>query len=108
MNKIIEDLVTLTNLPISLLKKLVNYTIYCICHNVHENSLKLNNVSEVDIGIGKLYILLEDETIQYKFIPSKFFEDNLVWTIRNNKSPLTKVAEEKLEEKIKETYKELL
>lgn len=108
MNKIIEDLVTLTNLPISLLKKLVNYAIYCICHKVYENMLKVNNITEVDIGIGKLYILLEEDSIQYKFIPSKFFEDNLLWTMKNNSSPLTKIAEEKLEEKIKETYKELL
>ena len=108
MNKIIEDLSTITSLPISLLKSLCNKVIYCVCHKVHESIIKHENIILVDIGFGKLYILLEDSSIQYKFIPSKFFEDNLIWTIKNNESPLTKLAEENLEEKIKDTYKELL
>ena len=108
MNKIIEDLSTITTLPLSLLKNLCTKTIYCICHKVYENIVRKENLICVDIGIGKLYIELTNSLIHYKFVPSKFFEDNLIWTINNNKSPLVKLSEEKLEEKIKDTYKELL
>ena len=70
--------------------------------------LSSNEVSEFDLEFGKLQILIESDTIRYKFVPSKEFESMLINTINSKESPLIKALEDTMTEKIISTYKELL
>lgn len=63
--------------------------------------------SSIDIGFGKLCILIEDDDVFYKFIPSRKFEENLAHTITHKSSPLIEKADDLLVQKIKNTYKDL-
>lgn len=63
--------------------------------------------SSIDIGFGKLCILIEDNNVFYKFIPSHKFEEKLLHTITYKSSPLIEKADDLLVQKIKNTYKDL-
>lgn len=104
----LQDLSTITTIPLFTLKKLFNNLSLCICHRILENYLNKQSDTCVDIGIGKLSIQIEDDSIRYKFIPSYKFEQNLIKTLKSKQSPLLDQAEEVLVNKILNTYKELL
>ena len=104
----IDDLASLMSMPVITLKRIFNNFMCCICHCALEQFLKKNNKSIIDIGIGNLNILITEDEIQYKFIPSSKFESMLVDTIKSKQSPLVDRAEEILTSKVNMTYKELL
>lgn len=104
----LEDLARITTIPVFTLKKLFNNLCLCICHKVLENYFEKNLDTCVNIGIGKLSISLDNNSIFYKFIPSQKFEQSLIDTIQNKESPLVNHAEDILIDKITTTYKELL
>lgn len=108
MKKLSYDLSALTNIPVFTMNKLIDKSILCICHGVHEGIIEKNNPVEVDIGIGVMYINYEEDEIKYKFIPSKKLEESVAKTVSTNISPLTAAAEEELKERVEATYKNLL
>lgn len=102
-----EQISKITTIPVLTLKKLFNNIECYICHRVLENFLDHEAESSIDIGFGKLYILIEDNNVFYKFIPSHKFEENLLHTITYKSSPLIEKADDLLVQKIKNTYKDL-
>ncbi len=108
MNNVIEDISTLTTIKSDYLNSLVKKSEWCICSYVEETLLKKENITKIDIGIGYLSILIEDNTIKYKFIPSEKLEDAIRKTIIDDKNPLKLKLEKVLVDKITNVYKELL
>lgn len=108
MNNLINDLSTLTTISSDSIKRLVNLSNVCICDTIEEDKLQNKDVSEIDIGIGVLYILISSETVKYKFIPSKELETNINTTIRKGVNPMEKFVETSLINKITNTYKDML
>lgn len=108
MNKLIDDIATLTTISQNALVNLTEKSISCICHSVCESLLEGNNLTEMDIGIGTLYIKCEEDQIKYKFIPSKKLEENVAFTVRNKTSPVQYQVEAALKDRIETTYKNLI
>lgn len=109
MNKnLISDLAILTTIPESNLKKLCNLSKDIISHDVLECIKNNEQICEVDIGIGNLLINLQEESLSFKFIPSKSLQDCLLETIQSKESSLTKNVEKILTDKIIFAYKNLI
>lgn len=106
MYSLINDLSTLTTIPIVSLNDLVKNSIYCICDSLEDAKLGDEEVTEIDIGIGTLIIKLKDNKIQYRFTPSKQLESNITSTIIEGKNTLVATAEESLVDRIINTYKD--
>lgn len=105
---LIKELSTLTTLPASTLGSLVSIGIDAICYDVLENSNVGENVSEINIGIGTLSILVDDNQIRYKFLPSDKLESSLVSAVVSGENPLVRRIENKVREKLSTATKELL
>ena len=108
MNRLIEDLSTITTISQGTLSSLNDKAISCICHSVYESVLETDSLTKLDIGIGILYIKCEGSEIKYKFIPSKKLEESVASTIVSKKSPLVYQVETSLKERVESTYKNLL
>ena len=108
MQSLINDLAIITTIPVNSLQKLKEKEIYIICNDVEESTLQNRNITEINIGIGNLFLEVEEGFINYKFIPSSKLEKNLIDTIINKKNPLTNVFEEALANRIVKTYKDML
>lgn len=107
MINMIEDLEILTTIPASTLKKLMTKEIYCIANALEESILNNEDVAEVDIGIGTLYIKYIDNEIKYKFVPSAKLNDAVKTTVINKKNVLVDVLEPSLVNNFKTVYKDL-
>lgn len=108
MNKLIEDIATLTTISQHALVNLTEKVNACICHSVFESLKEGNQLTEIDIGVGILYIKCEEDQIKYKFIPSKKLEENVSYTVKHRVSPVQYQVETALKERIESTYKNLL
>ena len=108
INKLNQDLSDVTGIPKLTLDNLSYKACTCLGHSVYESLLKKEPLTEIDIGIGTLYIKVEGNDIKYKFIPSTKLETTVSFTIQNKESPLIVDAEKSLKTRIEKTYKELL
>ena len=108
MFKLTQDLAALTGLSILSLDKLAEKSALAIAHDVHETISAKDPLTVVDIGIGQLYIKLENDIVKYKFIPSANLEQKIRYTLLAKESPLIICAEESLRQRIEQSYKELL
>jgi hypothetical protein len=108
MNEVIKDISKLTTINEEYLKSLVTKGEWCICSYIEDSVLKKETITKIDIGIGFLSILVEDNTIKYKFIPNKELEEAIRDTIINDKNPLKLKLEKSLVDKITKMYKEYL
>lgn len=108
MTKLIDDLVTLTNISKQVLDKLSLLSVSCICDSLEDDILNGNDVLEIDIGLGVLKIKHTDNEIRYKFVPSAKLEEAMSQTIIYDKNPLSITVEDSLKKRIVNVYKELL
>ena len=108
MNKLIEDLSTITTIAQGTLTRLNDKAILCIAHSVMESLQEKESLTKIDIGIGILYINCEGDNVKYKFIPSKKLEESVASTIITKKSPLVTRVETTLRERLDATYKNLI
>lgn len=106
--KILDELSTITGIAINDMTKLFDNMSLCVCNDVLESIHSGEDVCELNIGIGKLILRVDDNEIMYKFIPSSQLENDLINTIKNNSSPLIQHAENCLCKRFNNTYKELL
>ena len=106
--KLNEELSTLTNISKSVLDKLTNLSISCICDALEDDILKGESVLNIDIGFGTLSIKHSDNEMRYRFVPDAKFEEAIVQTIINDKNPLKATVEDTLRKRIMSVYKELL
>jgi hypothetical protein len=105
---LIENLSVLTTIPKDALDKLQEKAVWCICDSVEDAVLAGEVVFSIDVGIGQLIITDEDNTIKYKFVPSRDLEDSVRDTILNRKNPLKYHLEKSLVGKIMNTYKTIV
>lgn len=108
MVKLASDLEKLTTIPEKSLDKLFQRTTCCICNAVEESLLAEEDITEIDLGFGILKILVKDNEIKYKFVPSAKLNDSIVATITNGHNTLTVAVEAALVERITNAYKDLL
>lgn len=108
MNKLAEEIETITTIPTSALNKLADRAIYCICEDINEDKINQNNITEIDINIGIITITRTEDSVKYKFTPSAKLNDDVVATITKGKNPLVKAVEDSLVDKITNVYKNLL
>lgn len=107
MVDIVKDVSTLSTIPEKTLHKLLKKFIYCICDCVAEDKLQGNEVSELYIGLGILYIRYEDNMIKYKFIPGDPLEKAVTQTVVSKQNLLENTLNESLVKKFMEVYKDL-
>lgn len=109
MRSINKDVATLTTVPEKTLNKLSKRTALCICEAVLEDALADNDkeISELDIGIGTLYIKYIGAEVKFHFEPSDFLKTTLNKTIETKESPLEQLIRDKLSQKISDVYKDL-
>ena len=110
MKNIVTDLALLTTIPDKTLAKFFKKMIFSICQAVEEDILdekNLTDITELDIGIGKLYIKHVGADIKYKFEPSELLEKALLSTVVNKKNYLEKFLDRSLNKKFVEVYKDL-
>lgn len=108
MGKMIDKLSELTTIPNKALNSLVEKSSWIICDEIYTNLLQNINTTSIDIGIGTLIIINEEDSIRYKFIPSKQLEEAIVDVCTKKKNPLTFNLETALAKKITDTYKDFI
>lgn len=105
---LIDDLSTLTTIPTTNLNQLTKKANYCICNCIEESSLNNDNLTDIDIGIGRLSIYVENNNILYRFTPAKSLEDNIKKTVIEKHNVMTNIVENALTNKIINTYKDYI
>lgn len=108
MNKLSTDIANITGISKFALDTLTDRACACICHNVLESTLAKENLTEIDIGIGILYIKCEEDKVRYKFVPSNKMEEAITSTLVNKESPVALKLELSLKNRIENAYKDLL
>lgn len=108
MYSLIDDVATITTIPVASLQKLANKASFCICNCIEETKLNNESLTEINIGIGILSINVVNNSIEYRFTPNKKFEEAIRTTIIDGKNPLVEVAESVLIDKILHVYKDLI
>lgn len=102
------DIAKLTGLSINCINSILTIEQDCICYAVQESLLSKKKYADIDIGIGLLTIYVEDDSIQYKFIPSHSLEEDILSTVNSGEAPMIHRLEDNLKNKILNAYKELL
>ena len=105
---IISDLSTLTGIYKYQLEQVADKAQLDMCHCVLETIDSRDKVCVMNVGIGELVVSVDEDGIEYKFIPSKSFEDKLVSTVQSGESPLQASLETKVNSRMLNIYKELL
>lgn len=106
MQNILEDVSTLTSVPQKYLNKLTTASMWSICDSLTEN--KETQVHDFDIGLGTLSLFITDDSVKYKFVPSKNFEESVKYTIKTGQSPVLQSLENTAILKILDLYRDLL
>lgn len=107
MNNIIKDVSILSTIPEKTIEKFFQKFIYCICEQVKEDVLDGKEISELDIGLGTLYIKYIGDEIRFKFVPSNYLETSVSNTVKNKLNLLENNLKDALVKKFVEVYKDL-
>lgn len=105
--KLLSDISSLTNIKYSIINKLKEISEECICDYVLEAILKNDDLIEIDIGIGKISILVLEDGVEYSFRPSSSLEKSISKTILDDENILVDKVEKGLSNRLLSTYKEL-
>ena len=107
MSNIVEDVSKLTTIPEKSLVKLEQKFIYAICEQIQEDILAYKEMSELDIGLGTLYIKYLGDEIKYKFIPNANLEKAVYNTVVKKLNLMETALNEALAKKFIDVYKDL-
>lgn len=107
MSNIIEDVSKLTTIPEKTLNKLIQKVIYCICEQIQEDILEEKELSELDVGLGTIYIKYAGDEIKYKFIPNTELEKSVYNTVVKKLNLMETALNEALAKKFIDVYKDL-
>ena len=105
---LLEDLSIITTIPVDTFNKLSDKSILCISDEFYESILDKNELTDINIGIGRLLIKVEDDQIKYKFIPSANLQAVLKSTYLEKNSALKKEVDTSLVKKLTQIYKDIL
>lgn len=104
---IVQDISTLTTVQKSSIDRLCTQAVKCICYCVCEALSKNEKDLCLDIGIGNLFINIEDDAVRYRFEPSMFMDSNVIDSVLSGKNPVIDEIESSLLSKVNMTYKDL-
>ena len=104
---LLVDISRISLIKASIFDKLKDIAESCICDYLYEAKILDDDLIEIDIGIGKISILILNDSLEFKFRPSMHLEKSLVKSLQKNSSVLVKEVENGLESKLLSTYKEL-
>ena len=107
MYNLIKDLSTTTCIPVSVLNRVSGISNLLVCDDVLKSLQSGEQICQIDIGLGTLAIAVIDDTIKYKFIPSKVLDMKLKDTINSGESQLKTSLEQSLADKLVKAYKDL-
>lgn len=105
-NDAIQDLSVITTFPYHTLKGIFSKLEDVISYNFQESLLNSQDFCELDIGIGKLIIGV-DEEVKIKFIPSSSLENDIVQVLEGKECSLVSNVEESIKNRIIGAYKDL-
>lgn len=105
---LISELSTLSTIPEATLTKLLEKVFYIISDEIMEAKIQEQEIVDIDIGIGSLKILLNPETIKYKFIPNAKLEVQTKAALTKEKNTLDLALEKSLVSKLTNIYKDFL
>ena len=108
MTNVVEDLNVITTIPKASIAKLFQRVEWLICNAVYEAYSSKENFAEVNVGFGKISILIEDNNVRYKFQPSRKTENMIQEVIEKGNEPVAKEAEKAVVGTILKAYKDLL
>ena len=104
---IVQDISTLTTVQKSSIDRLNTQAVKCICYSVCEALSKNEKDLCLDIGIGNLFINIDDSSVKYRFEPSTFMDNSVVDSVLSGKNPVIEDIESSLLSKVNTTYKNL-
>ena len=107
-DNIIEDLSTLTTIPVKTLERLTERLSWCLCNALQEALLKKELTVEANVGFGTISFGLEDDVLRYKFIPSPVLEESLRKLLLEGENPLVMTVEKTLATRVVKTYKDFI
>lgn len=105
---LISDLSLLTTIPKKTLQRLGDQGAECLCHDVLESIQSGETCTDIDIDIGTIKVIIEDDELHYRFAPSRRLEEMLINSIRSGEDPLVSHIEDSISSRILNTYKDLI
>ena len=107
MMKLLDNLAAITTVPRVDFSRLESLSEALISQELLE-SLSSEDSALIDLGIGKLTLELDSDSISYHFVPSKSLEKELVNTLKEKRSKLEVILQEALTNKLLKAYKDLV
>lgn len=109
MTNLVQDISTLTTIPVSNVEYIADIITDTISHSVLEAKLNDEETCIISLSkVGKLLISISEEELRYKFIPSKYLEEKLINTLNKEESSLETKIENSLSKRLISAYKDLL
>lgn len=107
-SKIINDTSALTNIPEKTLNRIATIEEQCLISSLFDQYKEGNKFLEANIGIGSIIIKNEDDNLQFKFIPSTTFKNNVVKIYKEETPKIINTIEVDLLGKVENFYKRFL
>ena len=108
MINIIDDVSTLTTIPVKALEKLNDKVFYAIIDGVRSDIEAGKTMSGINFGWFTLYINYEDlNNLKTKVVLNNDFSKSVIKTINTKENPLENALHKSLTEKILNTYKDI-
>ena len=105
---VIQDLSALTKTKQQTFDYLIDLATSDISQCVIESWKSGNRNCVIDIGIGTLSVLFEDDEMHFKFIPSEELEIKITSAVLTGESSLQNDIENKIDNRMIKLYKELI
>ena len=107
MTDVVNKVSKLSTVNESTLNKLLKLSIFVINDSVIESKMKNEPIVEFELGIGKLILNIDNENVQYKFIPNMSLELAVQEAVVNEKNTLQDLLEKAIIDKVTCAYKDL-
>ena len=101
---LLEDFLKVNNINLAYKSHIISIITSIIIQNMKESKDNGVNTSTFDVGIGNLCIINEQDEVRIKFIPNDF----LLSKIKNPSTTLSELLEQKINEKMLDTYKDFM
>ena len=103
-----KNLTQITSLTSDNLVRLQDIVQTLIASDVYFTKKNKEQVSCTDIGIGKLYISVSADAVEYKFVPSQKLEEQVVGALETKADPMLQRSQQSLQSEFFKVYKDLL
>lgn len=103
-----EDVSKLTTISEATLNQLDQRKVWCIAEAVTETALSEKSSIDLNIGIGVLSLLVEDNQVKYKFKPSTNLDEAIKGCLIHKQNALSINLDKALVDKLTNIYKNLV